>query len=221
MMPGFPQLSDRELDDLAGYVIHLSARGEVEFEVMARVIRLLTNPADDDPEYSPAFLERTLDVLTIQVVGNWGRAERSPIPIPAEDCPSDESRWESAIRGYKAFSSRGCLGCHDGYGRVEQLKYDMWGTVVRPRDLTLGVFRGGRQGADLYARVYAGIVPATMPDFTANMKQSPSQDGRPNEVWDIVHFLQVLADPGERRALEVRVSREKKHDASLALAPLY
>lgn len=220
MMPGFPLLSELELDDLAGYVIHLSARGEVEFEVMARVIRLLTNPADDDPEYSHEFLERLLDYSTIQVVGNWGRAERSPIPIPPENCPTEEIRWESAIRGYKAFSTRGCLGCHDGYGRIEQLKYDVWGTVVRPRDLTLGVFRGGRQGVDLYSRVYAGIVPATMPDFTANLKQNAPRVGQPDEIWDIVHFLQALADPKERQSLEVRLHRAKETDPSLTVTTL-
>ncbi|HJZ60464.1 MAG TPA: c-type cytochrome [Gemmataceae bacterium] len=219
MMPPFPQFSDAELDDLAGYVVHLAVRGEVEFEVMARTIQVLTNPSEVDPEYSPEFLEQTVDLQTILVVQNWGRAARSPIPIPPEATPTEEARWESAVRGYKAFAARGCMGCHDNYGRVQQLKYDSWGTVVRPRDLTLGVYRGGRRGEDLYARVYGGIYPSTMPDYTANLKLNPSVPGVTDEVWDVVHFLQALSDPRGRQTLSDRLRREKEKDSSLNVIP--
>lgn len=219
MMPPFPQFTDAELDDLAGYVIHLSARGEVEFEAIARAIKLITNPNEDDPEYSPEVAEKTLDLQTMLVVGNWGRANRSPIPVPPEECPTEGLRWESAVRGYKSFAARGCLGCHDNYGRTQQLKYDAWGTVVRPRDLTLGVFRGGRRGEDLYARVYGGIVPATMPDFTANLKNVPTPVGKPDEVWDVIHFLQALSDPQGRRTLDGLLRREKEQDPGLNIIP--
>src|SRR5205823_638756 len=50
MMPPFPQFTDEQLDDLAGYVQHLSIRGECEFEVIGRIINLAKNPRDDDPD---------------------------------------------------------------------------------------------------------------------------------------------------------------------------
>jgi mono/diheme cytochrome c family protein len=202
MMPPFPQFSDAELDDLAGYVIHLSVRGETEYEVLTRVISLTTNPRDDDPLYSPEFAEQLVAKNFLSVLGNWGRAERSPIPIPPENCPTEADRLASAVRGHKAFTNGGCLGCHANYGRDQQLKYDLWGTVVQPRDLVLGVYRGGRKGEDLYARVYGGIYPSTMPDYKAKLATTTPAPGRPDEVWDIVHFLQALSDPAGRRRMQ-------------------
>jgi mono/diheme cytochrome c family protein len=220
MMPPFPQFSDAELDDLAGYVIHLSIRGDVEFEVMRRVIELDTKPEESDPVYDTQFLEQLFLQKTVQVMAYWHRAANSPIPIPPEECPTEERRWASAVRGYKAFTTRGCLGCHASYGREQQLKYDAWGTVVRPRDLTLGVFRGGRRGEDLYARVYGGIDPsAKMPDYVQFLKSNPSVPGVTDEVWDVVHFLQALADPQARRTLDGLLRKEKEKDPSLNVIP--
>ncbi len=219
MMPAFPQFSDTELDDLASYVIHLSIRGEVEYETMIRAIQLLTNPSDEDPDYTPEVMQQTMDLNTILVVGNWGRAGHSAIPIPPSECPTEELRMESAVRGYKAFSLRGCLGCHDNYGRTQQLKYDAWGTVVQPRNLMLGIYRGGRRGEDLYARIYGGIVPSTMPDYTPNLKLNPSIPGKTDEIWDIVHFLQTLPDPRGRRELADRLHREKRTNPGLNVIP--
>jgi len=63
------------------------------------------------------------------------------------------------------------------------------------------VYRGGRRGEDLYARVYGGIYPSTMPDSKAKAATAPDA-GRPDEIWDIVHFLQALADPRARAHLQ-------------------
>lgn len=193
MMPPFPQITGESLDDLARYVMHLSIRGEAEFEVISRVIQ----PLPEDLEYSAEFTEQMLAVKLLSTVGNWGRAETTPIPIPPEPATDEAARLESAARGYKSFMGT-CAGCHQDFGRVQQLKFDMWGTVVQPRNLTLGVYRGGRRGEDLYARVYAGIYPSTMPDSKAKAATTP---GRVDEIWDIVHFLQALPDPRQRMLL--------------------
>ena len=200
MMPPFPNLSDAEIDDVAGYVIHLSIRGEAEFDTLTRVIGLTANPRDDDPAYSPEFAAQLVAQRLLMTLGNWGRAEAAAVPVPPENCPTELDRLRSAARGYKAFAGT-CAGCHQDYGRAPQLKYDLWGTVVQPRNLTLGVYRGGRRGADLYARLYAGIYPSTMPDSKAKAVPSPV-GGQPDELWDIVHFLQALADPRERALLQ-------------------
>jgi mono/diheme cytochrome c family protein len=131
-------------------------------------------------------------------LGNWKRAEESPIPVPPENTPTEADRLTSAVRGYRAFLGT-CAGCHQDFGRAEQLKFDMWGTVVQPRNLTLGVYRGGRRGEDLYARVYGGIYPSTMPDSKA--KADGAKPGEPDGIWDVVHFLQMLADPRGRKML--------------------
>ncbi|QDU22437.1 c-type cytochrome [Urbifossiella limnaea] len=198
MMPAFAQLTTADIDDLAGYVIHLSVRGEAEFDWMTRMIQLTKNPNEDDPDYSRALGQQTLALRVLLTLGNWGRAEANRIPVPPENTPTPTDRLASAARGFRVFTST-CASCHQNYGRTQQLKFDVWGTVVQPRNLTLGVYRGGRRGEDLYARVYAGIYASTMPDSKAKAGAVPAD--QPDAIWDAVHFLQALADPRDRMLL--------------------
>ena len=88
-------------------------------------------------------VERLFAAKHIAVLSNWAKAEASPIPIPPEGCEVEGERFRSAVRGWKGFNDAGCAGCHSNYGRDPQFKYDLWGTVVMPRNLTLGGYRGG------------------------------------------------------------------------------
>ena len=197
-----------ELDDLIGYVIHLSVRGEAEFETMAKAMK----PGDDDPDYVGKELERLFAAKQLVVLSNWGKAEASPIPIPPEGCDTEGERFRSAVRGWKGFNDAGCLGCHANYGRDPQFKYDLWGTVVMPRNLTLGVYRGGRDGAALYARLYGGIYPSGMTEHKLLLAGSAPTPGKPDKIWEIVHFLQALSDPNARQRL-----REQKVEPDIAV----
>ncbi len=199
MMPAFPQFNDAELDDLTSYVMHLSIRGEAEFETISRTIGILKNPRDDDPDFSKEFAEQVLAEKLVATIGNWKRADDEKIPIPPENVSSESDRLLSAVRGYKGFLGT-CAACHQDFGRGEQLKFDQWGTVVQPRNLLHGVYRGGRRGEDLYARIYGGIFASTMPDSRA--KASGAKPGEPDGIWDVVHFLQMLADPQGRKLLQ-------------------
>ena len=199
MMPPFAQLSAAEVDDLASYVIHLSVRGEAEFDWIAKVIQITQDPGETDPEYTAEFGAQVLARQVLVTLGNWGRADANVIPVPPENTPTPTDRLASAARGFRLFAGT-CASCHQDYGRAQQLKFDVWGTVVQPRNLTLGVYRGGRRPEDLYARVYAGIYASTMPDSKA--KAGPMTADKPDAIWDTVHFLQVLADPRERMLLQ-------------------
>ena len=197
IMPGFPTLTEGELDDLIAYVAHLSVRGEAEFETMAKAMK----PGDDDPDFVGKDLERLFAAKQLSVLANWWKAEESPIPIPPENCANDGDRLRSAVRGWKGFNDAGCAGCHANYGRDPQFKYDLWGTVVVPRNLTLGVYRGGRDGPALYARLYGGIYPSGMNEHKQLLAGSAPSAGNPDKIWDIVHFLQALSDPTARQKL--------------------
>ena len=124
--------------------------------------------------------------------------------VPPENCPTEADRVESAVRGFRAFQTAGCAGCHVNFGREPQLKYDMWGTVVQPRNLMLGVYRGGRRGEDLYARIYGGIYPSGMNEHKQLLAANPPAAGKPDFLWDIVHFLQALADPRLRQLVQLK-----------------
>jgi mono/diheme cytochrome c family protein len=222
MMPAFSSLSEQELEDLISYVIHLSIRGETEFSTMGKVMT-------DEDSLDSVGLE--LEWLFVQnflaVLDNWGLAARNPIPITPERTRTDEDRLLSAFRGYKFYNSAefGCAACHINFGREPALKWDLWGSVVQPRNLTLGVYRGGRRGEDLYARIYGGIYPSGMTAFHATLSTGPSYPDRPDKIWNVVHFLQALADPGERQRLRdpsilARFKERLKADGDLFLDDL-
>jgi mono/diheme cytochrome c family protein len=198
MMPPFPNIADRDLDALISYVIHLSVRGETEFEVMTKAIK------SDDEDYTGKELEKLFANKLLTVLANWHKAAESPIPVPPENCPTEADRIESAVRGFRGFQTAGCAGCHVNFGREPQLKYDLWGTVVQPRNLTLGVYRGGRRGEDLYARIYGGIYPSGMNEHKQLLAANPAAAGKPDFLWDIVHFLQALADPHLRQRMQLK-----------------
>lgn len=67
---------------------------------------------------------------------------------------------------------------------------DDWGNPLRPANLNLGVYKGGRRPIDIYWRINKGINGAKM----------PAHDLKPRELWDLVNF--VLDLPYERTLLK-------------------
>ena len=76
------------------------------------------------------------------------------------------------------------------YGRQSLYFYDAWGTIGRPTDLTLAVYRGGRRPIDFYWRVHSGVNGSNMPAFYKSLK--------PEEIWDLVNFVEILPYPKQR-----------------------
>jgi mono/diheme cytochrome c family protein len=191
-MPSFRLLADDDLEALASYVIHLSMRGEIEYQVMAAVLK-----DQIEGNFEKAIRE---DYVSL-VISNWQAAQTSmitPGPFPEFKTEAEREKYLQASiqRGFGMFSrpgpegnqkSAGCLGCHADFGRQSAHKYDTWGTIVRPTDLTIGMYRGGRRPLDLYWRIHSGVNGVTMPASSSNLT--------PEEIWDIVNFLQVLPYP--------------------------
>jgi mono/diheme cytochrome c family protein len=198
IMPAFPTLTEGELEDVVSYVIHLSVRGETEFTVLRKALK----PGEDDPDYVGGEIDWLFVQNQLWVLLNWGLAAKHPIPVPDEPFRTEPERIQSAVRGFKLYNASefGCGSCHANYGRAQQLKWDAWDTVVQPRNLTLGVFRGGRRSADLYTRIYGGIAPSGMTAF--HDRVTTAAPGTPDKIWDIVHFLQALSDPGDRQKMK-------------------
>ncbi len=201
IMPAFPTLTEAELDDVVSYVIHLSVRGETEFATLAKVTNV-GKLTEDDPNYTGPELDWLFIQNELWVLVNWDIAAKHPIPIPPDPASSESERLKSAVRGFRLYNSAdfGCASCHANYGRAPQLKWDAWATVVQPRNLALGVYRGGHRGEDLYARIYGGIYPSGMTAFHDRLAKAPP--GAPDPIWDIVHFLQALGDSRDRRRMQ-------------------
>ena len=119
---------------------------------------------------------------------------------------------ESRRRGRELYLSKtlNCADCHgiDGAGNGPQTiafeknpltnelynepgLHDIWDNLNQPRNLQLGMYRGGRRPIDLFSRIHAGIKGSRMPSF----KNTPHED-----IWHIVNYVLSVpfeADPGQ------------------------
>lgn len=188
-MPSFALLQEGERDLLAGYVIYLSVRGQVEFDSL----RVLIDGKPNDP---PARLQT--------ILAEWEKAEAAP-PLPAapDDGEAESPAFQEAVRrGHKLFVAKtddSCISCHGDYGRKPVLRYDVWGTVAKPANLVEPQLKGGARPEDVYARVRFGIPAVGMPGHAP-----PKFTDR--DVWDLVRFVtaapyQVRLPPDVRAAV--------------------
>lgn len=169
---------------LVSYVIHLSIRGEVEYNTIQTIV--------SKGELKDDSIAGNVEELTKTYLGRWRTASsESGLMKPGSNPSYTDKEWqESVVRGYEAFvdekGEASCIKCHSDYGRQVNFRYDRWGTLVRPANLTTGVYRGGRRPIDLYWRVKGGIVPSGMPAAAALSEE---------RTWDVVNFLQALPHP--------------------------
>jgi mono/diheme cytochrome c family protein len=201
-MPSFALLTSEEQDHLVSYVMHLSLRGKAEVDAMRWLIEHDDEDITSIPQAVEASLRGELDA--------WQTAEQSRIiPAPPKiDAgmvmqESNEKKREelqktlneSIERGYQQFTvgKGGCVKCHSDFGRGNNYLWDDWGTVVRPANLTAGVYRGGRRPIDVYYRMHSGIGGSGMPGFI--QKKAGEAGLTPDEIWDIVNFAEALPYP--------------------------
>lgn len=168
-------------------------------EAQARTLKLLSGALEwEDPEADVEdFANKTKDKLLTagleklldRVLREYAAADKNPIQPLADPYPADQPPTaQSLANGLKTFQAQ-CVNCHAGYGRQSALRYDNWGGVVRPANLTSPVYKGGRRPIDIYYRVIRGIPPCGMPK--ANI-----QEGDPaKNAWDLVRFLMALPYP--------------------------
>lgn len=142
---------------------------------------------------------------------DWQDADKTE-SVVNPSVPRIPSSSESIARGRKIFlgDKAKCASCHGETGRgngsstadFNELPgeppggkksdkpglFDNWGNIVKPRDLTTGVFRGGRRPVDIFRRIHSGIKGTPMQAFggaTLNDEQ----------IWDVVNY--VLSIPFE------------------------
>jgi mono/diheme cytochrome c family protein len=193
-MGPYAQLPQADREALASYTVHLSARGEVEFDTLRALLEAGGAADALDGGISGHVRARTRTVLEL-----WARSD--PEAAPAPPPPPEGPREESIRRGYRLFTDpsgpAACAGCHTDFGRKAPLRYDDWGTLVQPTDLTRGVFKGGGRPDDLYRIIRDGVPGSGMP--AARLPQSRGENG----YWDLVHFVLALPAP-ERLPADVR-----------------
>lgn len=174
-MPTFRLLSEERRWDIVEYVRYLAIRGEFE--------QLMLDVAWEDEELPDAA-----EILEI-VQDRWDPKDlRAVFPTVAET-PRDPASVERGRALFLDRSTAVCFTCHGEGGRgdgpsAEEFK-DGWGYPIQPRDLTLGVFRAGDEGRDLWLTIANGIGGTPMPSFLGALTGE--------QIWDLVHFVQFLA----------------------------
>ncbi len=130
-----------------------------------------------------------------------------------------------------------CVGCHGpgGNGQAVTLDYDDWAKEystrlgldpndrdamrpfrkagalrprpVQPRNLQLGVFRGGSEPETLYRRITQGIAGAPMPAVA--VVEEPNGLGlTDDQIWDLVRYLRAAPAADQRSVSGKNVSDE-------------
>jgi mono/diheme cytochrome c family protein len=117
-------------------------------------------------------------------------------PLGRGDGPNTEIYWE--VPDSKPKRKYEVLGLHDA-----------WGHPQKPRDLTRGIYRGGRRPVDLFRRVHQGIPGTQMPGFAAALSEE--------EIWHIVNFVLSIPFEGKHSAypteIEDQIQADKKEVA--------
>ena len=149
----------------------------------------------------PAAIEETANILA----DAWNRGEL-PETVIVPSVHRVEDSAESRERGRLLYMSdkTKCYTCHGMTGRgdggatedfwpkpgstekyANRGLHDEWGNQLKPRNLTLGQYRGGRRPVDLFRRMYAGIKGTPMPAFGGTALKD-------EEIWDLVNFVMSL-----------------------------
>jgi len=158
--------------------------------------------------------------LVKDVAGRWNSAKSAEVPARPE--MNEEQLTASVARGRDLFygSIANCIKCHgdSALGDGQANDYEEWVKELydpakepkrapeylargllpprnaRPRNLRLGVFRGGHRPLDLYWRMTNGIAGTPMPKVLMKPAGDPNAKGlEPNDVWDLVSYVQSLA----------------------------
>jgi mono/diheme cytochrome c family protein len=114
------------------------------------------------------------------------------IRVPPEP-PYDQA---ARARARETFAEA-CAGCHGATARGDgaQEQFDDKGFPTRPRDLTLGVFKGDPGPEHLYRRIVAGMpgTPMPMSDWAYG-----------DDAWHLVHFVRSLSSDEQRARVEMK-----------------
>jgi mono/diheme cytochrome c family protein len=109
----------------------------------------------------------------------------TPIVIP----PETPVTAQSILHGREVFTKMECAKCHGpaghGDGPSASTLTDSKDNPIRPYNFAAGTrFKCGETNTDLYRIFMTGLDGTPMPSFADNIK--------PDEAWDLVHYLRTL-----------------------------
>jgi mono/diheme cytochrome c family protein len=145
--------------------------------------------------YLKTFSKRPIETKPPRDADADGNGGQGIVAVPKEP-PYDAAAQARA----RELFAKGCAPCHGAAGRGDgqQEQTDSKGYPTRPRDLTVGVFKGSPEPEQVYRRIVLGLPGSPMP-------QSGYLYG--NDAWALVHFVRTLSSDEQRAKVEMRKFR--------------
>ncbi len=196
-MPSFDQLAEPELRAIVQHVKTQFIRPEPLVERKKTQAKLKAEKEAADGESDPFSPEKHWKPFLSKWLADAEKEinDSSVVAIPT---PFPPSTPESIARGRELFAKASCNTCHgaEGNGKTNgvpnEVKPNDNGTRALPRDLTAGIFKGGKAPEDIYRRIYLGIPGTPMKSFTGN--EGALHEGKLDEqdIVNLAHFVQTL-----------------------------
>lgn len=188
--PGAYILSEKPRNfQLGTYKFRSTPSGDVPLP--EDLFQTITNGLQGNGAMMPAFAslpeqERWALVHYIIQLGGIEEEEPEGIEVP----PEPEITEARLASGADVYTRLKCATCHgdDGWGDGPSsltLKNDAKERVY-PTNISIGIFKGGTSGEELYKRIATGLDGSPMPSY--------ADEASPDEIWDVVHYTQSLIE---------------------------
>jgi DMSO reductase family type II enzyme heme b subunit len=186
-MPSWAHLTQKERDALVDEVMRIRREGARE----AYIQKLKADEGLTDKELAADDVQKeTQDYVKEMTTPGQGTQVPDIKPATAD----------AIKRGREIYAKFACIQCHGetGRGDGQQEMFDEEKMPTRPRDFTLGIFKGNPDPASLYRRVAYGMPGTPMP---------ASSTMTPEQMVDLVHYIRSLSTDEQRQAAVAK--REK------------
>lgn len=209
-MPAFRFLPEEEREAVIDYVQTLSARGELEINLIGEATDELVEEDDFDPITVAGFVT--------DIDASWARADEELVrPLTVNPAKTTETVRDGAV----AFAEMYCVKCHnrDAAGsKSADVGVDTWGRIAFPANLAMGMLHGGRRPEDIYRRIYSGINGTPMPaSKDPNTVTGETAEARSERIWHLVHFItEVIENNGIPEAEQAAIDEVLQKSAAPA-----
>ncbi len=199
-----------------------------------RLVNVLDKKAGEKEKAAQQEQVAAVKEVVKGVLEKWDGAAGAVTQIPQRPEMTKEQLAVSVKHGRELFfgTIANCVKCHgdSALGDGQLTDYDEWAKefiidgkkpelvstyvslgllpprTIRPRNLRLGVFRGGLRPIDIYWRIMNGIDGTPMPALATNIRkpEDPPEAKKlnPEEIWDLVNYVQSLPYEKINNALE-------------------
>jgi mono/diheme cytochrome c family protein len=195
-------------------------KAAVDMEPGQRFVDLASEETSADKKAAQQEQLTAVKEMVAPIVKQWVDAATRSVEVPPRPEMTESELAESRKIGRDLFygTVANCVKCHgdSALGDGVLTDYDDWALEfikdkspdvvdeyvsrglphprnIRPRNLRLGVYRGGMRPIDLYWRIRNGIEGVPMPASTMKPEGDPNQKGlTPDDIWHIVNYVESL-----------------------------